>query len=182
MAEYDDMYGIAWEWQSIDGNLLKSPLGQDDVGPNPTDRGKKGSKRHLLVDERGVLLSIVVTAANVNDCTQVANALSSLAKPAPEDMQKHLCADAGYYGRKPRQAMEQAGYTLHVKSQREEQEALRDLPNYKARRWVVEAAFSWLNRFRKILVRYEKTLCDFTALNQLAAAIIALRKCGIIYG
>ena len=41
LAEYDEMEGIAWRWQSIDGALLKAPLAQESVGPNPTDRGKK---------------------------------------------------------------------------------------------------------------------------------------------
>lgn len=41
LAEYDEMAGIAWRWQSIDGALLKAPLAQEAVGPNPTDRGKK---------------------------------------------------------------------------------------------------------------------------------------------
>jgi len=50
LAEYDDMEGIAWRWQSVDGALVKAPLAQESVGPNPTDRGKNGSKRMLLVD------------------------------------------------------------------------------------------------------------------------------------
>jgi transposase len=41
LAEYDDMEGIAWKWQSVDGAMIKAPLAQDAVGPNPTDRGKK---------------------------------------------------------------------------------------------------------------------------------------------
>jgi len=41
LAEYDEMEGIVWRWQSIDGTLLKAPLTQESVGPNPTDRGKK---------------------------------------------------------------------------------------------------------------------------------------------
>src|ERR1700731_4928470 len=41
LAEYDEMEGIAWRWQSIDGAMGKSPLAQECVGPNPTDRGKK---------------------------------------------------------------------------------------------------------------------------------------------
>ena len=41
LAEYDDMEGIAWAWQSIDGAMVKAPLAQEAVGPNPTDRGKK---------------------------------------------------------------------------------------------------------------------------------------------
>jgi transposase len=41
LAEYDEMEGIAWTWQSIDGTMGKAPLAQEAVGPNPTDRGKK---------------------------------------------------------------------------------------------------------------------------------------------
>jgi len=41
LAEYDEMEGIAWEWQSIDGSMIKAPLARESVGPNPTDRGKK---------------------------------------------------------------------------------------------------------------------------------------------
>lgn len=44
LAEYDDMQGIAWRWQSIDGALMKAPLAEEAVGPNPTDRGKKGQQ------------------------------------------------------------------------------------------------------------------------------------------
>ena len=41
LAEYDEMEGIAWRWQSIDGAMMKAPMAQQSVGPNPTDRGKK---------------------------------------------------------------------------------------------------------------------------------------------
>ena len=71
LAEYDEMEGIAWEWQSVDGCMIKAPLAKETVGHNPTDRGKNGSKRHILVEGRGVPLSIVVTGANRHDVTQL---------------------------------------------------------------------------------------------------------------
>ena len=46
LAEYDDMEGIAWRWQSVDGAMVKAPLAQESVGPNPTDRGKKWNQAH----------------------------------------------------------------------------------------------------------------------------------------
>jgi transposase len=60
LAEYDEMEGIAWRWQSVDGALFKAPLAQESVGPNPTDRGKKGEQAdaagrrpwHPAVDHR----------------------------------------------------------------------------------------------------------------------------------
>ena len=41
LAEYDEMEGISWQWQSIDGAMIKAPMAQEEVGRNPTDRGKK---------------------------------------------------------------------------------------------------------------------------------------------
>ena len=75
LAECDDMEGIAWKWQSIDGSMTKAPTAQESVGPNPTDGGKNGIKRHILVDEYGVPLSIVVTGANRHDVTQIESVL-----------------------------------------------------------------------------------------------------------
>ena len=64
---YDKELGIAWKWQSLDAAITKAPLGGDETGPSPVDRGKSGTKRSLLCDRRGAPLSIVVTAANTHD-------------------------------------------------------------------------------------------------------------------
>lgn len=55
-------------------------------------------------------------------------------------------------------------------------------PRYRARRWVVERTHSWLNRFRKLLVRFEKTAVGYEALLELACALIAFRRVITIYG
>ena len=57
LAEYDEMEGIAWHWQSAAGTNIEAPPARESGGPNLTDRGKNGSKRRLLVDEHGVPLS-----------------------------------------------------------------------------------------------------------------------------
>jgi putative transposase len=67
LAEHDEFEGIAWRWQSIDGAMMKAPLAQQSVSSNPTDRGKNESKRHLLVDGRGLPLPLIVSAANRHD-------------------------------------------------------------------------------------------------------------------
>jgi putative transposase len=158
---------------------------------DPTRRigEKKGSKRHLLVDGRGVPLSLIVTAANVNDCRQLDEVLGAIAvrrKDPPLRRNKHLCADAGYRGTEHLRTILAHGYIPHVVDRRTEAERKRRDPNKRARRWVVEVCHSWFNRFRKLLVRYEKLQRSFAALNHLAAAIIAFRnvpaKVNIIYG
>lgn len=141
------------------------------------------------MDGRGVPLSIIVTAANVNDGKRLDHVLAAIVvkrQSPPKRRNKHLCADAGYRSADNLRIIERHGYIAHVVDRRQEAYAKRRNPTKKARRWVVEVCHSWFNRFRKLLVRYEKLECSFTALNHLAAAIIAFRKVplsiNIIYG
>lgn len=141
------------------------------------------------MDGRGVPLSIIVTGANVNDGKRLDEVLSAnmVKRPSPPKRRsKHLCADAGYRSAENRCIIESHGYIPHVVDRRQEADAKRNKPGAKARRWVVEVCHSWFNRFRKLLVRYEKLERSFVALNHLAAAIIAFRKVplrvNIIYG
>jgi len=141
------------------------------------------------VDGRGVPLSIVVTGANRHDVTQlskVLNAMMVVRKSPPERRNKHLCADAGYASKDVEVYLLDQGYIPHIKGRGQEAKELKKNPSTKARRWVVEVAHSWFNRFRKLLVRYEKLERSFLALHYLAAAIITLRKItakvNIIYG
>ena len=143
----------------------------------------------MLVDGRGVPLSIVVTGANRHDLSQLQAVLDGvmISRPnPPQRRNKHLCADAGYTGAPALQIIEEHGYIPHVKGRGQEANELKNDPTKKARRWVVEVAHSWFNRFRKLLVRYEKLDRRFMALNHLAASIMALRKVkidiNIIYG
>lgn len=97
-------------------------------------------------------------------------------------MEENLCADKAYFGKPALDIISRYGYIPHVRSRGEEIKEKEKNPNYKPRRWVVESSHSWFNRFRKIMVRHEKTHASYLALHHLAAAIIALRKIGFIYG
>ena len=141
------------------------------------------------MDARGVPLSLIVTGANRHDVSQLEAVLAAIMIKRPRPSQrrsKHLCADAGYTGAPALDTIALHGYIPHVKGRGQEAVELARDPNKKARRWIVEVAHSWFNRFRKLLVRYEKLERSFIALNHLAAAIIALRKVplsvNIIYG
>ena len=95
---------------------------------------------------------------------------------------QHLCGDAGYKGEPARQAAQQRHYRPHIKQRREEAADKCKHPSHKARRWVVERTHSWLNRFRKLLVSFEKTEASHLALLFLAAALICWRQTVNIYG
>ena len=141
----------------------------------------------LLVDARGVPLSIVVTAANHHDVTQLAATLDAIVAsrpPVAPRKHQHLCADAGFVGATADPSMRDRDYTPHVRPRGEER--AQRVQGKRARRWVVDVAHSWFTRFRKLLVRYEKTHRSYVALNMLAAAIITFRcvpaSVNIIYG
>lgn len=141
------------------------------------------------MDGRGVPLSLIVTGANRHDVSQLTAVLEAILvrRPQPtERRSKHLCADAGYTGSPALRTMEDHGYIPHVKGRGQEVQEKRRCATKRARRWVVEVAHSWFNRFRKVLVRYEKLERSFLALNHLAAAIIVFRNVpaakNIIYG
>ena len=141
------------------------------------------------MDGRGVPLSLVVTGAHRHDVSELEAVLDAIvierASP-PVRRHKHLCADAGYTGAPALNLIKEHGYIPHVKGRGQEAIELKRIPEKKARRWVVEVAHSWFNRFRKLLVRYEKLDRSFLALNHLAASIMAFRKIkldiNIIYG
>jgi transposase len=89
---------------------------------------------------------------------------------------QHLCADAGYKGEPVGRSVQARGYVPHVKQRKEEAEAKREQPAFKARRWVVERTHSWLNRSRKLLVSFEKSEASYRAMLSLAAALICWRQ------
>ena len=95
---------------------------------------------------------------------------------------QHLCADKGYAGQPAQELIRERHYIPHVNQRGEEVEAKRKNPRYRARRWVVERAHSWLNRYRKLLVRFEKLVASYEGLLELACALIAFRQVIFIHG
>ncbi len=183
LEEYDELKGIQWEWQSIDGAMTKAPLGGEATGPNPTDRAKSGAKRSVLTDGRGVPLGVAVSGANIHDKNLTRETLESIPvrRPRPSRRNKqHLCADKGYDYPDVRQLVRRWGYTVHIKSRGEEASERGRVPGYRSRRWVVERTHSWLNRFRRLLIRWEKKAENFLALLHFAFAWITLRAAGIL--
>ena len=118
-----------------------------------------GTKRSVLVDEKGLPLAIVISGANTHDVKLLEETLEHLVVLRPEPDEEHrqnLCLDAGYTGSED--ALRRRNYIPHIRPRGEEKKELEHNPNFRARRWVVEVTHSFFNRFRKLLVRYEKKL------------------------
>jgi len=86
----------------------------------------------------------------------------------------------GYAGEPALEITVLRGFIPHVKSRGKERFEKSENPNFKARRWVVEVTHSWINRFRKLLVRFEKSQTAYLGLLMFACAFIAFRKCDVI--
>jgi transposase len=178
LLAYDDLAGIDWTWLALDGAMGKAPLGGEKTGRNPTDRGKRGTKRSLLTDGRGMPLSVVVAGANTNDHKLMRDTIEALAVARPHptaQWPQHLCLDKGYDYNEPRELAAEFGFTLHLRTRGEETQAKRQA-GARARRWVVERTPSWLNRFRRILIRWDKKPRNYLAMLHLAFGLIAWRS------
>jgi putative transposase len=192
LAEYDELEGIEWEWQAIDGAMTKAPLGRDATGNNPTDRAKMGTKRSMLTDGAGIPLAVVVEGANRHDSKLLVATLDALvvARPAQGEEQEaasssssseqHLCLDAAYDSDEVRQEIEARSYEPHIspadKNKRSERKEARKHLGGRARRWVVERTHSWLNRSRRLLVRWEKKTENYLGFVHLACAQLIFSK------
>lgn len=130
-------------------------------------------------------MSLVVSGANRHDVKLLEPTLDHcLAKRArgKKAPKQNLCADKGYRGKKAAKAIAERGYVPHVRQIGEEGHRKTHGKNYRPRRWVVERTHSWLNRYRKILVRFEKKAASYEALLELACASIVYRRLISIYG
>ena len=136
-----------------------------------------GTKRSVLTDEKGLPLAVVLSGANTHDIKLLEETLDHIVVLRPEPNEEHpqnLCLDAGYTG--STEAVKQRKYIPHIRPRGEEKKELERNPNFRARRWVVEVTHSFFNRFRKLLVRYEKKAANYMALLQFACALIVWRK------
>ena len=84
----------------------------------------------------------------------------------------NLCLDKGYDYDGPRQIAYDFNVTAHIRCRGEDRKSLPDHPDYKPRRWVVERVHSWINRFRRLLIRWEKKPQNYEAMLQFACGII----------
>jgi len=157
---------IDWSRCSLDAASLPAKAGGAATGPNPTDRGKPGSKRHLVVDRQGIPLAVLLTAANVHDSTvleEVLDRVPPIRQPRghPRRRPAKLHADKAYDSHRCRRACRRRGIESSERLGRH--------------RWVVERTLSWIARLRRLVVRYERRADIHLAFLTLACAAICFR-------
>lgn len=127
-------------------------------------------------------VAVAVDGANRNDFKMMKETLESIATKRPKPTRKKpqgLCLDKGYDYDEARDLAKEFGYTAHIRSRGEEAQRLKRQVGFKARRWVVERTHSWMNRFRRILTRWEKKAENYLGLLHLVCALITYHCAGL---
>jgi putative transposase len=178
VAECDPLGAVGWGWQAADGVLGKSRFEGGARGPNPTDRGKSGTKKSVLVEQDGGPLGVVIAGANRNDCKLLDATINAIVidRPDPAQAIQNLCLDKGYDNPSGEAACEAGGYAPHIRRIGEEKLDSWGNKTHPARRWVVERTIAWLQKCRALLIRYDKKAVNYLGLIQLACALLWYRR------
>lgn len=127
-------------------------------------------------------IAVTVAGANRHDMKLTRATLTSLVVERPEptaERPQGLCLDKGYDHDEVRDILREFGFTAHIRARGEEAVALKREAGFRARRQVVERAHSWMNRFRRVLVRWEKKPANYLAFLHFACGLIAFRAAGL---
>ncbi len=128
-------------------------------------------------------IGLVVAGANRNDFKLLRETIESIVveRPQPtEEQAQGMGLDKGYDYDEVRDILQEFAFTAHIRARGEEAQALKREAGFRARRWVVERTHSWMNRFRAILVRWEKKAANYLALLHLACAYITFKQAGLL--
>jgi transposase len=183
LQRLQDAGQINWERGALDSASVPAPAGGEATCKDPTNRGKLGTKRHLIVDRRGLPLAVTMSGANTHDSKlleETVDTTSPLRLPhqqrgRPRKRPKKLHADTGYDFPRCRQALRARGIVPRIA--RRGLDSSERLGRY---RWVVEHRLSWLNRFRRLKMRYERRADIHQAFLSFGCALIcwaALQRC-----
>ena len=157
--------------------------GEKSTGANPTDRAKSGVKRSLHVEADGVPIGVAVSGANTHDMKLTEPTLENMMIDRPKPTKIHpqnMCLDKGFDFPEINELVAEWGYTGHIARKGVDQSKRKRIPGYRARRWVVERTTSWMNRFRRLLIRWEKKEENYLAILHLACAWITYQRAGIL--
>ncbi|QDU88934.1 Transposase DDE domain protein [Pirellulimonas nuda] len=128
-------------------------------------------------------LGVAVSGANTHDIKLLKATLDSvpISRPQPtRHRHQHVCLDKGYDSQDVRRFLKRRNFRPHVKSRGQETSQRKKSKRFKARWWVVERTHSWTNRFRRLLVRWEKKSNNYLAMLQLSFAYSTLGAAGVL--
>jgi transposase len=167
LGERDD---LDWTRASVDSASVRAKRG-DHVGANPVDRGKRGSKLHLVCDGQGLPLAAAVTAANVADVTMLQAMVDDIPPVRTPSGRRRtrpgaVHADKGYDSAANRAWLRRRRIAARIARRGVESSA-----RLGRQRWKVERALSWLSCWRRLQVRWDRDAGRFFAFVLVACAL-----------
>lgn len=175
---YDQKIGLELAIQAADCSHVKAPLGCEKTGKSPVDRRKLGTKRSIITDENGIFIGCAIGRANQHDSKLFWETIQSVPNFINQPYYKQMHLDAAYDSEEIRTILFNTYYIPKIAKNKRRK---KDLPKEKIfplgyQRWFVERSHSWLNKFRRLFVKYEKTATNYLALLHFSFSIIIFRK------
>ena len=161
--------GKRGEFYCVDTSFVKNVFGRDCVGKNPTDRGRKATKVSAILDETGIPIALSFFPANVHDSKTLMPTIR--ARVTGPHVRKPLYADKGYDSRALRHEVVQAGFTDRFSRRRENTHIV-----VNRRRNVVERFFAWLDKSRRLIMRFDQKIHVYISWTWLACLNILTRR------
>lgn len=173
LTKYQNKNDEMMQWMAIDGSVSKSPLGGESVGPSPVDRRKIGTKKHICIDQNGVVLGISVSGANRHDNVFAKKTVESI----PIFLKKSniiFAADTAYDSKNTRTFLKQTGFIPLISKNKRRSKKIVEKTQSR-HRWLVERTHGHLNCWRGIFIRWNKKVENYVAAIQIAATFYTLR-------
>ena len=142
------------KYYCIDSTMIKNQYGVDCKGRNPTDRGRNGTKLTTIVDQNGVTNSVLFTPANTSDCILLERTIQQCLEPL---QRLEMLADRGYASRHNSQICR--SYQLKDRIFRKKTKTTR---RTNAKRGVIERSYCWGDKYRRLIMRYEKEINTYS--------------------
>jgi len=160
--------------QMIDCTYIKSINGKDNVGPNPTDRGRMANKLSILTDIIGVPIGYVLEAANINDKKLFEKTLNR--RIVKRKARSILLADKGYSDKNRKKEAELYNYELIAPNKINFRKKLFRENIISKQRFIIEAANSWIKKFKRIILRYDSLSFNFNSFILISFICITNKK------
>lgn len=175
LMRFHKIHGLELNHQSFDSCHKKSPLGGEKTGKSPVDRRKLGTKLNLATEGQGIPIGATIEKGNRHDSRLFSVLLKNLQEQIPQSGNHYLHADKGYFSAKNKAEAISQNYTP-VMAKNKKRNSPHKTEKKDKNRWVVERTFSWITRFRRVFIRYEKLKACFLSFAQFAFQVIIINK------
>jgi putative transposase len=178
LQEYDLKHGLSLEVQAGDCAHIKAPLGQEKTGKSPVDRRKLGTKRSIIVEKNGIAIGCALGAGNRHDSTLFEASVRSIPLFLKQPRYKEMHLDSAFDSKYIRVILFNYYYVPKISKNQRNSKTTVPIQTEK-KRWIVEGVHSWMNRFRRLFVRFEKLASNYSSFMQFSFSIIIFNKLGI---